>query len=73
MEFEKEPEEDPFGLDEFLSTAKKGSSSSSGNKRPLDKIGSRGALHAGSAGSKDYQSQDKESKRKRIDFDNSRR
>jgi SNW domain-containing protein 1 len=65
VEFEKEPEEDPFGLDEFLSTAKKG-------KRPLDKIGTKGALHAGSAGSKDYQSQDKDSKRKKIDFEGSR-
>lgn len=69
MEFEKEPEEDPFGLDEFLNTAKKGTS----GKRPLDKIGSRGAMHAGSAGSKDYQTQDKDSKRKRIDFDGGRR
>jgi len=69
VEFEKEPEasSDPFGLDEFLNTAKKSTA-----KRPLDKIGSQGALHAGSAGSKDYQSQDKDSKRKKIDFEGSK-
>lgn len=68
VEFEKEPEEeDPYGLDAFLNTAKTGS-----GKRPLDKIGSKGHLHAGSAGSKDYQSQDRDSKRKKIDFEGSR-
>lgn len=67
MEFEKEPESDPFGLDEFLKTAK-----TSTAKRPLDKIGSKGALHAGSAGAKDYQEQSKDSKRKKIDFEGSR-
>jgi len=70
VEFEKDqPEEDPFGLDEFLSSAKKSTTGGGGNKRPLDKIGSKGAMHAGSAGSKDYQSQEKESKRKKIDFE----
>jgi len=67
VEFEKEPESDPFGLDEFLNTAKKSTA-----KRPLDKIGSKGTLHAGSAGSKDYQSQEKDSKRKKIDFEGSK-
>ena len=68
MEFEKEPEEsDPFGLDEFLNTAKKSTA-----KRPLDKIGAQGALHAGSTGAKDYQSQDKQAKRKKIDFEGSK-
>lgn len=67
VEFEKEPEEDPFGLDAFLNTAKKSTA-----KRPLDKIGSKGAMHAGSAGSKDYQSQEKDSKRKKIDFEGSK-
>jgi len=78
VEFEKIETEDPFGLDEFLNTAKKhtsnsNSSSGAGNKRPLDKIGSRGGMHAGSAGSKDYQHQESDSKRKKIDFDKSRR
>lgn len=68
MEFEKPVEEDPFGLDEFLNTAKTGGSSSS--KRPLDKVGQR-SMHAGSAGSKDYEHAEAGggSKRKKIDFE----
>jgi SNW domain-containing protein 1 len=41
VQFEKE--EDPFGLDQFLSEAKKG-------RAALDTIGKRGELHAGSSG-----------------------
>eukprot|EP00026_Physarum_polycephalum_P004665 Phypoly_transcript_04687.p1 GENE.Phypoly_transcript_04687~~Phypoly_transcript_04687.p1 ORF type:complete len:558 (+),score=113.10 Phypoly_transcript_04687:270-1943(+) len=67
VEFEKEPAEDPFGLDEFLNTAKKSTA-----KRPLDKIGNKGSLHAGSTGAKDYQEQSKDSKRKKIDFEGSK-
>lgn len=75
VEFEKEPEEDPFGLDAFLSTAKK---STAGSKRPLDKIGQRGGMHAGSAGSQDHKDYDKgkasdKGKRSRIDFQDARR
>ena len=44
MEFEKDTkEEDPFGLDEFLKEAK------SSSKKPLDKIGQSGHMHAASA------------------------
>jgi len=65
VEFEK-TEEDPFGLDEFLNIAKK-------SKRPLDKI-SKGTMHAGSTGSKDYQhAHEQDSKRKRIEFEKLRR
>eukprot|EP01111_Echinosteliopsis_oligospora_P008966 TRINITY_DN2538_c0_g1_i1.p1 TRINITY_DN2538_c0_g1~~TRINITY_DN2538_c0_g1_i1.p1 ORF type:complete len:580 (-),score=210.13 TRINITY_DN2538_c0_g1_i1:94-1833(-) len=67
VEFEKDaPESDPFGLNEFLNAAKESSS----NKRPLDKIGNRGTLHAGSAGGADF-GDGGSAKRKRIDFDNS--
>jgi len=73
VEFEK-PEEDPFGLDEFLNTAKTSTTNNAGSKRPLDKIGTRGAMHAGSAGSKDYEhAADSGSKRKKIDFESKSR
>lgn len=66
VEFEK-TEEDPFGLDEFLNTAKKSS-----NKRSLDTA--RGTLHAGSTGSKDYQhAHESDSKRKKIEFESKSR
>jgi SNW domain-containing protein 1 len=72
VEFEK-TEEDPFGLDEFLNTAKTSTTNNAGNKRPLDKIGSRGGMHAGSAGAKDYEHADSSSKRKKIDFESKRK
>jgi len=56
LEFERE--EDPFGLNEFLSAAKKGNA--------LDKIGSSGHMSA-SAGNASKESGS--SKRNRIDFD----
>lgn len=61
VEFEKE--EDPFGLDEFLSEAKK-----SGSK-PLDKIGSRGHMHAATSTSTSGKDASSSLKRGRIDFE----
>jgi len=62
VEFERE--EDPFGLDEFLSAAKTGA-------KPLDKIGSSGHMHAGSTGGAGGGSE-AGSKRGRIEFDEGR-
>ncbi|XP_047330288.1 SNW/SKI-interacting protein A [Impatiens glandulifera] len=64
VEFEKEAveEEDPFGLDQFLTEVKKG-------KKAIDKIGSGGTMRAsGGGGGRDYEG----SSRTRIAFDKSR-
>jgi SNW domain-containing protein 1 len=64
VEFERE--EDPFGLDEFLSAAKTGA-------KPLDKIGTSGHMHAGSTGGAGGANSESGSKRGRIEFDSSSR
>jgi len=69
LQFERDgpSEQDPFGIDEFLSQAK----TSASQKKPLDKIGQTGALHAASTSSGSaYQSSG--SKRSRIDFESSK-
>jgi len=59
VQFEREEEADPFGLDQFLQDAKKG-------KNALDKIGSRGLMNA--AGGSNPQSYDA-SNRSKINFE----
>eukprot|EP01097_Dermamoeba_algensis_P009588 TRINITY_DN67_c0_g1_i3.p1 TRINITY_DN67_c0_g1~~TRINITY_DN67_c0_g1_i3.p1 ORF type:complete len:556 (+),score=157.11 TRINITY_DN67_c0_g1_i3:55-1722(+) len=58
VEFERQQEEDPFGLDDFLNQAK------TAGRNPLDKIGKHGHMHAASSTS----SSSSASKRK-IDFE----
>lgn len=67
VEFEKqEPEQDPFGIDEFLHTAK-----DSQKKKPLDKIGNTGHMHAASTSSASNISENGGSRRNRINFESS--
>src|SRR5690606_19904733 len=66
VEFEKDVEEDPFGFDRYMSTAKEG------KRNPLDKIGNRGTMHA--AGTGNYEMyKEGGSSRSRVEFDRSRR
>jgi SNW domain-containing protein 1 len=59
VEFEKE--EDPFGLDEFLTEAKE-----TQKKKPLDHIGSSNTMHAAGGGTRDTMSD-----RSKIQFESS--
>jgi len=62
VEFEK-VEEDPFGLDEFLSKAKT-------SAKPLDKIGTRGHMNVASSNASEL-AEGQGSKRERISFQSS--
>eukprot|EP01135_Chromosphaera_perkinsii_P011957 Nk52_evm10s2542 gene=Nk52_evmTU10s2542 len=64
----KEDSADIFGLDQFLSEAKKGGS----GKKALDHIGQRGALHAGSSGGSRFNSDEPGQMRKKaMEFESS--
>ena len=74
VQFEKQAEEDPFGLDSFLLGAKNSSSSSnnkdddrSSRKRTFDDVGKRGHLAAAGGGNGES------SGRSRVEFDDSKR
>jgi len=67
VEFEKEEEQDPFGLEKWVSDLKKG-------KKPLDKIGSGGTMRAsGGGGSSSRDDDHGGSGRTKINFERSDR
>lgn len=66
VEFEKEEEQDPFGLDRWVSDLKKG-------KKPLDKIGSGGTMRASGGGGSSSRDDYGGSGRTKINFERSGR
>ncbi|KAK9811770.1 hypothetical protein WJX72_009762 [[Myrmecia] bisecta] len=62
VQFEKEPEADPFGLDQFISNVRTGK-----KKGALDEIGGGGAMRASGGGGK-YEDYAGGSSRSRMDF-----
>ncbi|CAH8354719.1 unnamed protein product [Eruca vesicaria subsp. sativa] len=62
VEFEKEDEQDPFGLDRFVSDVNKG-------KKPLDKIGSGGTMRASGGGGSSSRDDYGGSGRTKINFE----